>query len=170
MNLYKKCKDIPNPSPGLLKLFRKHPNRRIWGYKDHSKASRAVTLKKLKSLKLNELSLIIGCPHIHKKMKDGTSSVKSRGYTGTRILRHMFTGPKTGDVCVLGLGSKGKPVWFIDITERVVQELNSVGACALSKEHCVFKEVSPRVRKCEYCGRKQKKRVKITRRETWVNV
>lgn len=56
---------------------------------------------------------------------------------------------------------------MIDVTEKVIEALNSQGACAISKAHCKFEQISPKVKQCKFCGRKIYKKVEYTRREYW---
>ena len=53
---------------------------------------------------------------------------------------------------------------------QVIKQLNTIGACALSKSHCKFESVSPRVKQCQFCGDKLKMTVETVRRENWTRV
>lgn len=88
MSLYERCKDMPNPSPGLLKLFKKNPNERIWAFKSNRLAKDIVTLKNLEAMNLKNVSLRIGVPL--GLTRHSLQKVKSKSFSGIELRQHMF--------------------------------------------------------------------------------
>lgn len=165
MSLYVKCKNMKNPSEGLLKLFKKKPNGRIWAYKSGYKENGEdfVSLDKLKKMSLRNVSLRIGSPEGAKEEKE----VLSRQFGGQEFKQHLFTGRKQGDVFLCGIGHKETKTWFIDVTDKIVEALNAIGPCAISKSHCQLELISPRVRQCKFCGDKYYRKVVTQRIIKW---
>ena len=170
MSTYMKIKDMPNPSPGLINFFKKHKYGKIFAMDSSHTVKGFVSLKKLKSLPLREVGLRVGSPTAFgfspKYNKSGAT--KSRAFSGTELKQKMFYGRSQGSVCLVGIGHKSTGTWMLDVTDRVIEELNEVGACAISKAHCKFEQVSPRIRKCKYCGDRLKRKVEIEKRTTWI--
>lgn len=167
-NFYNRVKDMPNQSKGLLSCLRRNPYGRVWAYVDHYYAKDFVTLKKLRTMSLREMTLRIGSPTAFGQSLDtGSGKVRARAFSGTNVKSKMFMGRSHNDVCLVGIGTKGKPVWMIDVTDRFIEELNTVGACAVSKAHCQFEQVSPRIKQCPYCGDRLKMTVEVQKNERW---
>lgn len=169
-NIYKAIKDMPNPSPGLLKFFKRKPYTQIWGYYDHYEAKDYVSFKKLMEMDINDLELRAGCPSsIGDSLNTENGKVKARAFSGQPLRGHMFHGRGRGDVYLVGIGTKNKPAWMVNFTEQIIKNLNKIGACYLSKAHCVFELISPNIKKCKYCGDRLKKKIEIIKREHWLN-
>lgn len=171
MSIYKQIKDMPNPSSGLLNFFKRNTNRRIFIMESSHSKEGFVSLKKLKNLSLREGDLRVGSPtafgYSLKYNREGAA--KSRAFSGTNLRRKMFSGGRSqGDVCLVGIGHKDTGTWMLDVTERVIKELNTIGACALSKYHCRFEIISPRVKQCKFCGDKLDKKTKVIKTIKWV--
>lgn len=169
-NIYQRIKNMPNPSPGLLAFFKKNPYGQIWAYKDTYLRSDRISLKKLKSMPLEDLSIEVGSPFgsaYRRGKKTDESAIKGRVFTGESLRSQMFTGRKKRMRTIINLGHKSAPLWFIDITERVVELLLTQGACALSSSHCEFKKTSPKVKECQFCKRKLHAKVQVTKKIVW---
>ena len=98
--------------------------------------------------------------------KEREGRVLARSYIGVDVRRAMFVGGRKTFVNLIGLGTKKKPIWFIDKTEEIVEGLKTVGACFISHAHCDFVQISPKVKQCKYCKRKLYKQI-ITRKDTY---
>lgn len=174
MRIYDEIKDMPNPSPGLLNFLKRRRTGRIWAFKP-TFTGRRISKKQVKNLSLRELSLWLGSPSAllttSKRFEKGIEKgeVASRSITGIDLKPKMFTGPSCNDVCLVGLGRRREGVWMIDVTERFIEEVTSIGACAVSEPHCKFELVSPRVKECSFCGRKLKRRVRTIKRVDWID-
>lgn len=169
MNIYEQIKDMPNPSEGLLKFFKKHKWGSVWAYKDHYKVKDFTTLKELSTLSFRQVTLRVGSPTAFGVNLDlSKGRAKARAFSGSELKQHMFTGRNQGDVCLVGIGSKNKPVWMIDVTEQIIKQLNTIGACALSKAHCKFEQVSPNIKQCKFCGDKLRKKVETIKKTEWI--
>lgn len=169
INLYKECKDMPNPSPGLIRLFKKKPHSRIWAMKSRYSRKDFVPLYKLKAMNIHDVELRIGHPaedYAFAKHKNG-KSMRTRAFSGRALRSNMFHSPRNPDVFLVGIGAKGQGTWMIDVTENVVKNLNEVGACYLSRAHCKFELKSPRIKECEFCKRKIYKKTRMEKRVTW---
>ena len=168
MDLYKACKDMPNPSRGLLELFRRHRYQRIWVYRDHYKRKDFCSLNKLKRDGIDKAHIMIGFPCDDRDESHKKEAVQAKSYTGSDVRRAMFQGSRKELVYTVGLGTKGKPVWFLDKTEEIVKGLNEIGACFLSRAHCDLVQISPKVQQCKYCKRKVYKRIVVSKNVRWL--
>ena len=166
LDLYNECKEMPNLSIGLLGLLKKNRYSRIWGYVDHNKVSKFVTLKELRTKSLSEMELRIGSPSME-AFSPTADHVQARSFTGTPIVAGMFYGRKPAMVCLVGIGTKKKGAWFIDVTERVVENIKTIGACALSEAHCQMEVISPKIKECKFCKRRLYKKVEIRKVIHW---
>ena len=121
-NVYETIKDMPNPSQGLLKYFKRNPYKRIWAYRDHNKISDFTSLKKLKGLDLNgNLTLKVGSPStMYRGDNSGGNVAKSRSFDGSHLVGHMFGQGFKRDTHLIGLGTTNKPIWMIDVTDQVI--------------------------------------------------
>lgn len=170
MSLYKRVKSMPNPSEGLFKGLRK--GHSIWAYASDGWLTRStfVSLKKTKEMSLRDLVLIVGSPSSFGhtgKFKDGGKSINTRSYSGIKLKPYMFHGRNQGAHTMVGIGTKKQGKWFIDVTDRVVKELNTYGSCILSEAHCRFDLISPRVKQCRFCKRKLYKKVEVQKNIYW---
>mgnify|MGYP000120429391 CR=1 FL=1 len=169
MGIYKEIKDMPNPSPGLLRFFKRKSYGRIFAMKSAYDRKGFVSLKKLKEMPLNEVTLRVGSPTAFgvnlKYNKDGAT--KCRAFSGTEMRQKMFHGRSQGDVCLVGIGVKGQGTWMLDVTDKVIKALNETGACAISKAHCQFELASPYIKKCKFCGDKLRRKIEVKKTERW---
>ena len=111
-NVYETIKDMPNPSQGLLKYFKRNPYKRIWAYRDHNKISDFTSLKKLKGLDLNgNLTLKVGSPStMYRGDNSGGNVAKSRSFDGSHLVGHMF-------------GQGFKNIFFQDYLQKIRQNI-----------------------------------------------
>lgn len=167
-SIYDRIKDMPNPSQGLLSLFRKNNSGSVWAYKDHYRVADFRTLKTIEKLPLHKLTLRLGSPSSFGNNLDLTKGhVQSRAFQGVNVKEYMFTGRKSGFVYLVGIGTKSKPVWMVDVTEKLIEGLNTVGACFISKSHCKFEEISINIKRCKFCGDKLRRKVVVEKRIEW---
>ena len=119
---------------------------------------------------LRDLTLRVGSPSSFGrdlKYKENGRVVKSRAFSGTNLKGKMFHGRSQGDIWLTGIGHKATGTWMIDVTDKVIEVLNKTGACSISRAHCQFELISPKVRQCAFCGDKLRKRIKTIKRTNW---
>lgn len=169
LNLYETCRNMPNPSNGLLSLFKKKPSERIWAMLPAYNDKEFVPLYKLKSLQFHQVILKIGSPDFDHavSINKNKTCLRGRVFSGRNILQNMFSGRRSEDTWMVGIGTKSRGTWMIDVTEQVLKKLNEVGSCAISPAHCNFKLISPKVKECEYCKRKLRKTTRIIKSAVW---
>lgn len=161
---------MPNPSPGLIKFFKRKSYGRIWALKSSYDRKGFISLKKLKDMSLRNVQLRVGSPTAfgaNPKYKEDGKVTKCRAFSGTEMRGKMFHGRSQGDVCHVGIGHKSTGTWMIDVTDKVIESLNEIGACSISRAHCQFELISPRVKKCKFCGDKLYKKTKRVKQVNW---
>lgn len=163
-SIHSRVKNMPNPSPGLLSILKRNPRGRIWatGYEGQA-------LYSLKAVPLHTTKLRLGHPENILFTSKTVGVVRSRCFSGVLDLRScMFHGGRGTNGFLVGMGAKGHGVYMIDVTNAVVEGLNTVGACFLSHYHCQFDLSSPRIKTCKFCKRKLYKKIVIKREVNWV--
>lgn len=167
IDVYLAIKGMPNPSPGLLKFFKnKARYSRVWAI-----GSKGQTLYHVKNMVMSQMDLKVGSPD-HPITK-GKSWSRGRVFDGYMSLRSsMFHGGarRNNRGYLIGPGVKDKGVFMVDVTERIIQELNRVGACAVSHAHCQF-QLSPTgdLKVCKFCKRGLIKKIEVREHVKWID-
>lgn len=106
LSVYQQIKNMPNPSRGLLRLFKKIPLGQVWAVGEDGQ-----TLKDLRKMKMSDMNLKVGEPD--KALIVGNGYVRGRVFSGIMNLRRsMFFGYslRNNRGYLIGLGKKGEGV------------------------------------------------------------
>ena len=60
-----------------------------------------------------------------------------------------------------------EPIEYRDITKEFLEDYKHVGMCAYLDERHIWGDVSPRVRECTNCGKREKKYVRLIKEVYW---
>lgn len=159
MQIYQKIKDMPNPSPGLLNFLKKNRGE-FWVIKDTPRSK----------FDMRTSSLYFGSPTTLGEVKEDfkvglvKGKVVARAFHGVPIRTKMFSGRSRTN----GIMLYSDKHTMVNVTDKVVEALQLVGACAISEAHCSFTLVSPRIKECKFCGSRLKAKTRIIKKTEWV--
>jgi hypothetical protein len=165
VSLFNGIEGAPHHSANLKSFFRRNPNRRIYGYLPNydQQGKKEHSLAETKKAPLTKLVIRICYPEFYvtdNKRKAG----KVNCITGKRLIDILQgnRGKNYGDHSIVGI----KKRWTVDITERFLEEYRKVGPCAFSNHYHKW-ESKKNVRHCVHCGKKQKRKIVVTKYESW---
>jgi len=164
MSMYEQVKNMPNPSPGLLKALKKTPAMsKVWAF--FPKDKKCISLARLNKTDLSEIQMFIGNPFgIREVTRKGF--VRASGYAGVNLKRQMFTGASSRRI-IFQFSETPNGIWMFPITDRVFKALNEIGACSISPSHCEFERKSPKIKQCKFCGTKAYKKISTVKVMNW---
>jgi hypothetical protein len=160
-DIYLRTKDANNPSERLQRFFKKYKQVTIW-----ARGEDRESIKSIRSKSLKEMRLIIGSPGMEGR-ETGKKAVKYKTYCGWDIpsITTHNTIPKYR--CVIGYGVNCGGVWFVDVTEKFIEEYNKFGRCAIHDFGHEFLYPSARIKQCKFCHKKYKKKIIIKKSIEW---
>lgn len=166
----KEIEAIPNPSRGLNSIL-----KRMKGAKFYKVSENGESLASLIAKPINESHIALGSvsEYCQKRTWSGVTYWRGRSFNALmyNVRRAMFgDGPFIVRGYYVGLGKPLLGLFFIDVTEEVIEGVKKIGACFISKGHCEMVEKTKRTRYCKFCKRKE---IKVAKREvtySWVSV
>lgn len=154
--------DYPNASRGLTRVLSLiKPYHRVYAALEKSQ-------KTVKCLK--DTVLVLG--YIEKDCilkREGKVVVASAiNKMSGSITSKMYGERNTYEFIYLMHGKEGQR--YLDVTDKFLNEVANIGACAISEGHCYLVQTSKRKKQCVYCGEISKSKVVVYKSTNWERV
>lgn len=159
---------IPNPSRGLNSILLRMKGARFYKVSEENESLSSLISKPIVK---SHIALGGVTEHCRKSTRGEVTYWRGRSFDALMysVRRAMFgNGPFISRGYYVGLGKPNKGLFFIDVTEEIIEGVKRIGACFISKSHCEMVEKTKRTRYCKFCNRKEIKVAKKKIKYEWI--